>query len=86
MRLLLEAGANTDIRLLGLTWGKGYEWETTFFDVTPISYAQMGLLPQVHRGEPEIYSNIRLLLEAAGRSVPPLDNVTNRYLRPKSNA
>jgi hypothetical protein len=84
MRLLLESGARVDVRLAGITWGKGYQWETTFFDVTPISYAQMGLLPQVHRREGEIYSNIRALLEAAGRKVPPLDNVPNRYLRPKS--
>jgi hypothetical protein len=85
MRLLLAAGAKADLRLAGITWGKGYPWETTFFDVTPVSYAQMGLLPQVHRSESEIYSNIRALLEASGRSVPPLDNVPNRYLRPKSN-
>jgi ankyrin repeat protein len=84
MRLLLAAGARTDIRLAGVTWGKGYEWETTFFDVTPISYAQMGLLPQVHRNELDIYSNLRCLLEASGRKIPPLDNVPNRYLRPKS--
>ena len=84
MRLLLAAGAMTDVRLVGLSWGKGYEWETTFFDVTPISYAQMGLLPQVHRSQRDIYSNIRLLLEAAGHRVPPLANVPNRYLRPKS--
>jgi hypothetical protein len=86
MRLLLAAGARTDVRLAGITWGKGYEWETTFFDVTPISYAQMGLMPQVHRSEREIYSNVRCLLEASGRKVPPLRNVPNRYLRPKSNA
>jgi ankyrin repeat protein len=84
LRLLLAAGARPDIRLAGITWGKGYEWETTFFDITPISYAQMGLLPQVHRNERDIYANIRLLLEAAGRRVPPLDNVPNRYLKPKS--
>jgi hypothetical protein len=84
MRLLLAAGARADVGLAGLSWGKGYEWETTFFDVTPISFAQMGLLPQVHRRESDIYSNIRLLLEAAGRKVPPLENVPNRYLRPKS--
>jgi hypothetical protein len=83
MRLLLSAGARTDVRVAGLTWGKGYEWETTFFDVTPISYAQLGLLPQVHRNERDIYSNIRLLLEASGRSVPSLDNIPNRYLQPK---
>jgi hypothetical protein len=85
MRLLLDAGARTDVRLAGISWGKGYEWETTFFDVTPISYAQMGLLPQVHRYETEIYSNIRRLLEASRRSVPPLENVPNRYLRGKSH-
>jgi hypothetical protein len=86
MRLLLAAGASTDLRLAGITWGKGYEWETTFFDVTPISYAQMGLLPQVHRNEGEIYSNLKCLLEASGRKVPPLANVPNRYLRPNSRA
>jgi ankyrin repeat protein len=86
MRLLLAAGARTDIRLAGITWGKGYEWETTFFDVTSISYAQMGLLPQVHRNEGKIYSNLRCLLEASGRNVPPLGNVPNRYLRPKRGA
>jgi hypothetical protein len=81
MRLLLSSGARTDICLRGITWGKGYPWETTFFDVTPISFAQMGLLPQVHRSESEIYANIKILLEAAGRQVPSLENVPNRYLR-----
>ncbi len=83
MRLLLAAGAKTDVRLAGIIWGEGHEWETTFFDVTPIAYAQMGLMPQVHRSERDIYSNVRCLLEAMGRSVPPLNNVPNRYLRPK---
>ncbi|MBI2300424.1 MAG: ankyrin repeat domain-containing protein, partial [Armatimonadetes bacterium] len=31
MELLLDAGARTDLRLAGITWGKGFEWETTFF-------------------------------------------------------
>jgi hypothetical protein len=83
MRLLLAAGARADVRVAGLTWGKGYPWETTFFDVTPISYAQLGLLPQVTRSELDIYSNITELLEAARRPVPPLTNVPNRYLQPK---
>ncbi len=80
MKLLLAAGARTDIRLAGLNWGKGYDWETTFFDVTPISFAQFGLMPQVHRSESEIYANVRNLLEASGRTVPSFSNVPNRYL------
>ena len=83
LRLLLDAGAKTDVVLAGITWGKGFEWETTLFDVTPVSYAQFGLLPQVHRNDRDIYSNIKLLLEAAGRTVPPLDNVPNKYLGAK---
>jgi hypothetical protein len=82
LKMLLRAGARTDVALRGITWGKGFEWETTLFDVTPVSYAQFGLLPQVHRGERDIYDNIRLLVEATGRAVPPLDNVPNRYLNP----
>lgn len=83
LRLLLEGGAKADMRLDGITWGKGFEWETTVFDVTPISYAQFGLLPQVHRKECDIYDNIRLLLAASGRAIPPLENNPNRYLKPK---
>lgn len=83
LRLLLDAGARSDVRLAGITWGKGFEWETVCFDVTPISYAQLGLLPQMHRNEGDVYSNMRLLLAASGRTVPPLDNVPNRYLKPK---
>ena len=70
--------------LRGVTWGKGFEWETTLFDVTPISYAQFGLLPQVNRLERDIYDNIKLLVAASGRQVPPLKNVPNRYLNPKA--
>ena len=86
MHLLLDAGANAAIRLKGIQWGKGYPWETTFFDVTPVSYAQMGLLPQMHRTEKDIYSNITCLIEASGEKIPPLNNIPNRYLQPKASA
>jgi ankyrin repeat protein len=81
MRMLVDAGADCDILLKGLDWGKSYPWETTFFDVTPISFAQMGLLPQVNRRENDIYANICTMLESTGRPVPPLENMPNEYLR-----
>jgi hypothetical protein len=84
LRLLLEAGADATIRVDGVIWGKGYPWETILLDVTPISYAQMGLLPQMHRRELEIYSNIEILLKHAGRQIPPFNNLPNRYLLPGS--
>jgi hypothetical protein len=84
LRMLIEAGAKCDVQLQGITWGKGFEWETTLFDVTPVSYAQFGLLPQVHRRERDIYAIVDLLLQASGRPVPPLDNVPNRYLQPRA--
>jgi len=82
MRMLIDAGARCDVRLSGITWGKGFEWETTCFDVTPVSYAQLGLLPQMHRTERDVYANVRRLLEKAGCSVPPSRNVPNKYLKP----
>lgn len=85
MELLIDAGASVDIRLDGLEWGKGYEWETIFFDVTPISYAQLGLMPQVHRREADIYANIQKMIAASNRKMPPLDNMPNRYLQPGSH-
>jgi ankyrin repeat protein len=78
--LLLAAGARVDVRLPGLVWGRGFEWETTCFDVTPVSYAQLGLLPQMHRDEVQIRATIGELLHASGRTCPAPRNVPNRYL------
>jgi ankyrin repeat protein len=83
LELLLAHGARTDVLLPGLCWGRGFEWETPCFDVTPISYAQLGLLPQFHRKEADIYDNTARLLRAAGRPAPALANVPNRYLQPR---
>jgi hypothetical protein len=80
MELLLDAGARAEVQVAGLTWGRGFEWETTFFDLTPISYAQLGCLPQMHRQEVDIAANVKRLLAAAWRPVPALANVPNRYL------
>ena len=81
MELLVEAGADLDIRLKGLVWGRGFEWETTIFDVTPLSYAQCGLYRQFHRDERDIFSNIALMYRKRYGTEAPVRNVPNRYLR-----
>jgi hypothetical protein len=80
MELLVDAGAALDIRVRGLVWGKGFEWETTVFDVTPISYAQCGLYRQFHRREEDIFSNIAYMYRKRYGTEPPVRNVPNRYL------
>ena len=86
MRMLVDAGASCDVCIDALYWGKGYPWETVFFDVTPVSYAQLGLMPQMHRAERDVYDNIAYLLSSSGREVPRFDNVPNRYLQPKGTS
>lgn len=81
MALLLAHGARPDVRLRGITWGRGFSWATTCFDVTPIAYAQLGALPQFQRDEVELAANVQALLAAAGRPIPADLNVPNRYLR-----
>jgi hypothetical protein len=80
MEMLIAAGADCEFRVKGLHWGKGYEWHTVFFDVTPISFAQAGLFPQVNRRESDVYANVSRLLQAVGRPVPSFDNLPNKYL------
>ncbi len=81
MELLLEAGADPQFRVAGVTWGHDMDWETTLLDLTPISYTQFGMLPQFHRREEDTKSNVLRLLAAAGRAGPELRNVPNRYLQ-----
>jgi ankyrin repeat protein len=80
-RLLLDAGARADVWVAGIVWGRGFEWETTLYDLSPISYAQCGLLPQMHRDEVQIDATVRELLLACGRGAPAASNVPNRYLQ-----
>jgi ankyrin repeat protein len=81
MSLLLAHGARTDVQVAGITWGAGFPWATVCFDVTPVSYAQCGLLRQFKRDEQHIAANVRALLAAAGRGVPDDLNVPNKYLQ-----
>lgn len=80
MELLADAGADLDVRVKGLVWGRGLEWETTIFDVTPISYAQCGLYRQFHRDERAIFGNIAYLWRKKYGVEPVFRNVPNKYV------
>jgi hypothetical protein len=80
MELLVDAGANLDVRLKGLIWGPGADWETLLLDVTVFSYAQCGLYKQFHRQEHDVYNNLSYLYQKRYGSPLPLRNVPNRYL------
>jgi len=81
MHWLLDNGADLNITVKGLIWGKGYEWETFIPSVNPVSYAMMGLLPQMHRKDITIAETISLLIKHAyGIDYTP-ENVPNAYLK-----
>lgn len=77
---LLAQGADLSITVQGLVWGKGKEWETLIPSVNPISYAMMGLLPQMHRNVQVISGVVNLLMRHAyGLDYAPR-NIPNEYL------
>ena len=81
MNYLLSKSADLKITVTGLVWGKGYEWETLIPAVNPVSYAMMGLLPQMHRNEIIIAQTVSRMLKAAYGIdyIPP--NVPCAYLK-----
>ncbi|SDP95010.1 Ankyrin repeat-containing protein [Mucilaginibacter sp. OK268] len=80
LHFLLENKADLTHTVKGLIWGKGYEWETFIPAVNPISYAMMGLLPQMHRKEKTITEVVSLLMKRSyGIEYTPA-NVPNAYL------
>ena len=81
MNYLLARSADLHITVAGLIWGKGYEWETLIPAVNPISYAMMGLLPQMHRNEIVISKTVSLLLKAAYGIDYSFPNVPCAYLK-----
>ena len=83
LEMLVNAGAHLDIRLKGLIWGAGADWETLVLDVTPMSYAQCGLYAQFHRSERDVYDNLSYLYQKRYGAGLPLRNVPNKYLAPK---
>ncbi|MDB4905145.1 MAG: hypothetical protein JWQ63_4426 [Mucilaginibacter sp.] len=78
---LLENSADLSITIKGLIWGRGYEWETYIPAVNPLSYAMMGLLPQMHRNPHIVADVVSLLIKYAYGINYTLPNVPNAYLK-----
>lgn len=78
---LLNNDADLSITVKGLIWGKGYDWETFIPAVNPISYAMMGLLPQMHRKDIIVTETVSLLIKRAYDIDYMPGNVPNKYLR-----
>lgn len=80
MDFLLDQGPDLGHTVKGLIWGKSYDWETLIPSVNPISYAMMGLLPQMHRQENTIHEIVSKLLKHRYRIDYKETNIPNRYL------
>ncbi len=81
LQYLLAQNADCTLGITGILWGKSYPWETFIPAVTPVSYAMMGLLPQMHRDERTIAEVVSLLYSRAyGVSYMPR-NIPNEYLK-----
>jgi ankyrin repeat protein len=83
LELLADAGADLEVRVKGVVWGPGADWETLVLDVTPISYAQCGLYAQFHRREADVYGNLGYLYQKRFGTELHAPNVPNRYLAPR---
>jgi hypothetical protein len=78
---LLSQSADLKITVTGFVWGQGYDWETLIPAVNPISYAMMGLLPQMHRNEAVISETVSKLLRHAFGIDYTTKNIPNKYLQ-----
>ena len=81
LEYLLSKSADLDITVKAIRWGKGFEWETLIPSVNPVSYAMMGLLPQMHRGELTISKVVQTLVKHQYGIDYALYNVPCAYLK-----
>lgn len=80
LQLLLDNGADVTYTVKGIIWGAGHEWETFIPAVNAVSYAMMGLLPQMHREETTVSKIIKLLIKHAYGINYDVPNIPNAYL------
>ena len=80
MNYLLSKNADLKLTVQGFIWGKGYDWETFIPAVNPISYAMMGLLPQMHRNEKTIADVVSSLIKQAYGINYQSQNIPCKYL------
>ncbi len=81
MNFLLSQNADLHLTVKGIVWGKGYEWETFIPCINPLSYAMMGLLPQIHRDEKTIAEIVSILLKHKYTIDYMPTNSPNKYLQ-----
>lgn len=81
LTFLVSKAADLTLTVPGIIWGKSYEWETLIPSVNPISYAMLGLIPQMHRHEIHIAKVVSLLLKAAYGIDYTLKNIPCAYLK-----
>jgi ankyrin repeat protein len=81
MDLLLANKADVQFTVAGIIWGKSYPWETFIPSVNPISYAMMGLLPQMHRRESTVSEVVSTLMKYAYNINYTPKNIPNEYLK-----
>lgn len=81
MDFLLLHNADLNYTVKGIIWGKNYPWETFIPSINPISYAMMGLLPQMHRDEKTISQVISKLIKQEYGIDYFHKNIPNQYLK-----
>ncbi len=81
LEYLLSQSADLSITVPGLIWGKSYDWETLIPSVNPISYAMMGMLPQMHRDEATTATIVSTLLKQEYAIDYTSANIPNKYLK-----
>jgi hypothetical protein len=80
MQYLLLQKADLELTVKALVWGKGYPWETIIPSVNAVSYAMMGLLPQMHRSESTIAVTVNTLMKHKYGISYTNFNIPNKYL------